>query len=487
MSFEPLPYNFIENHGVLAEERQDGVYIYHHKPLTLPVMQQLRRFYPRVELHIQSCSADEFSQHVERNYQSGAGVAQLADNLDEALDLDAAAAALDEPEDLLATDQDAPIIRLINALFSQAIKEKASDIHIETYEKRVAVRFRVDGLLREVLSPQRAVAPYLISRIKVMAGLDIAEKRLPQDGRIMLRIAGRAVDVRVSTLPTGYQERVVMRILDQQSGRLSLDELGMQAQLCQEVRELIQRPYGMILVTGPTGSGKTTTLYACLNELNARFRNIMTVEDPIEYQLDGISQTPVNRRSGMDFAKGLRAILRQDPDVVMVGEIRDSETADIAIQAALTGHLVFSTLHTNTAIGAIARLSDMGPEPFLISQALLAVMGQRLVRRLCPHCKQNASSDDPVWQEMPPNAEAYRAQGCPQCNHSGYRGRQGIYELLTLNDELRSLIHQKADEGLMQQKAPHYRSMYQDGLRLVSTGITSYEELLRVMQSHSEA
>jgi general secretion pathway protein E len=385
-----LPFAFAKRHGVLASGLDDEgrAIIVCRGNVSAQVLAEVRRFL-HAPLVINQLAPDQFDNMLQSAYESKAGQAmQMMGEIGEELDLSHVAQQLPEPEDLLESEDDAPIIRLINALLTEAVKMNASDIHIEPYENRLVVRFRVDGVLREVLEPARALAPILVSRVKVMAKLDIAEKRLPQDGRISLRIAGRAVDVRVSTLPSGHGERVVMRLLDKQAGRLDLEHLGMSAINLEQIERIIHRPHGIILVTGPTGSGKTTSLYAMLTRLNDRQRNIMTVEDPIEYYIDGISQTQVQVKVDMSFARGLRAILRQDPDVVMVGEIRDLETAEIAVQASLTGHLVLSTLHTNTAIGAVMRLRDMGVEPFLLSSSLIGVLAQRLVRLLCPSCKR---------------------------------------------------------------------------------------------------
>jgi general secretion pathway protein E len=373
----------------------------------------------------------------------------------------------------------------LNALLSEAIKETASDVHIETFEDHVAIRFRVDGVLREVVSPPRVLAPLLISRIKVMARLDIAEKRLPQDGRITLRIGGRPVDVRVSTMPTNHGERAVLRLLDKQSAQLDLTSLGMEPGILDLMKELISRPHGIILVTGPTGSGKTTTLYSALTILNDKQRNILTVEDPIEYDLVGIGQTQVNSKIDMTFAKGLRAILRQDPDVVMVGEIRDLETAQIAIQSSLTGHLVLSTLHTNSAIGAITRLHDMGVEPFLLASSLSGILSQRLVRELCPACKksQPADASECGLMDIPIDQAPIICHpvGCPACRHIGYIGRTGVYELIVIDETLRTMIHDHQPEQKLRLYArERYRSLRQDGYRLVKLGITSLEEVLRV-------
>jgi general secretion pathway protein E len=370
-------------------------------------------------------------------------------------------------EDLLEASDDAPIIRMLNALLTQAARDGASDIHIEPYERHSSVRFRVDGTLREVVQPNRALHAALISRLKIMAELDIAEKRLPQDGRISLRIGTRAVDVRVSTLPSAHGERAVLRLLDKSESRISLESVGMTGQTLKRLIELIAQPHGIILVTGPTGSGKTTTLYAALSRLDSSAGNIMTVEDPIEYELPGIGQTQVNPKIDLDFAKALRAILRQDPDVIMIGEIRDYETAQIAIQASLTGHLVLATLHTNDAPSAVNRLIDMGVEPFLLSSSLLGVLAQRLVRKLCEHCKVDGEGV---------------ARGCAHCGHTGYQGRTGIFELMTADDRLRALIHNRASEADIREAALEsgMRLMRDDGERLVREGVTSREEVLRV-------
>ncbi len=346
------------------------------------------RRYLRRSLKLERVPDAQFDELLRQAYEAGSDAMQAVEGLDDTTDLAHLAQELPEQADLLDSEDDAPIIRLINAVLTQAVKENASDIHVEPFENRLVIRFRVDGVLREVLQSKRAVAPLVVSRIKVMSHLDIAEKRLPQDGRISLRIAGRAVDVRVSTIPSGHGERVVLRILDKQAGKLDLNSLGMDPRTQAAMDEMIHKPHGILLVTGPTGSGKTTTLYAALERLNDNTQNIMTVEDPIEYYIDGIGQTQVNTKVEMTFARGLRAILRQDPDVVLIGEIRDLETAQIAVQASLTGHLVLSTLHTNTAAGAITRLRDMGIEPFLLSSSLIGVLAQRLVRVLSPDTKQ---------------------------------------------------------------------------------------------------
>ena len=418
-----------------------------------------------------------------------------ASEIDDALgegegDLNSLAAGLTESADLLDTSDDAPIVRLINGLIAEAVRTKASDIHIEPFEDRLSVRLRVDGVMREVLTPSRRIAPLLVSRIKVMARLDIAEKRVPQDGRVSLTLGGRGIDVRISTLPSRYGERVVMRLLDKESARLDLDDLGMPEVILDRFKQVMLEPNGIILVTGPTGSGKTTTLYAGLTLLNDQSRNILTVEDPIEYGLDGVGQTQVNSKVGMTFAAGLRAILRQDPDIVMVGEIRDGETAEIAVQASLTGHLVLSTVHTNSAAAAITRLRDMGVEPFLLSSTIAAVVAQRLVRRLCPTCK-TPYTPDPTECEMlgvsfSPSRVFYRANGCEECGHLGYQGRLGVYELLVMDQKLRGMIHDNAREHDIEDHAFRNADTLKDcGVRHVLNGLTTSEEIFRVVRQSS--
>ncbi|MEQ1931923.1 MAG: type II secretion system ATPase GspE [Parvularculaceae bacterium] len=406
-------------------------------------------------------------------------------------DLASLAEGLPQTADLLDTQDDAPVIRLINALIAEAVKTRASDIHIEPYEKALSVRLRVDGVLREILSLPARMIPVIVSRVKVMARLDIAEKRLPQDGRISIALGGKTVDVRVSTLPARFGERVVMRILDKESARLDLDALGMPAEVKERLKQALQRPNGVILVTGPTGSGKTTTLYAALTLLNEPSRNILTVEDPVEYAIDGVGQTQINPKVGMTFAAGLRAILRQDPDIVMVGEIRDVETAEIAIQASLTGHLVLSTVHTNSAIGAVTRLRDMGAEPFLLSSTIAAVLAQRLVRRLCPTCRKPYRPDgaERALMGVAPNADVviYAPAGCGRCSQTGFEGRIGVYELVVSDDILRRLIHDNAGE---QELAAHAfkrgETLAQSGFRHVLAGATSLDEVLRVVRQEED-
>jgi general secretion pathway protein E len=393
-----------------------------------------------------------------------------------------------------AEDDDAPIIRYVNAIIFKANEDRASDVHVEPFEDRLKVRFRIDGVLQDIASEEKTFQPAIISRIKVMAGMNIAEKRLPQDGRIGLRIAGKEVDIRVSTVPTQFGERIVMRLLDKSSTRLDLEQLGITGRNLEVIEKLIQKPNGIILVTGPTGSGKTTTLYAALARINNPELNILTVEDPIEYQLEGVGQMQINAKIDFTFASGLRAILRQDPDVVMVGEIRDAETAEIAIQASLTGHLVLSTLHTNDAAGAITRLVDMGIEPFLVASSLLAVVAQRLVRRLCPHCREEYELSDPELRELgldPRTATSRRAfkpgtNHCTHCQNLRYRGRSGIHELLLIDEDIRSLILQRMDSGTIRATAAlrGFEALRIDGAKKVLDGTTSLEEVL--LATHDE-
>jgi general secretion pathway protein E len=397
-------------------------------------------------------------------------------------DLSMIATEFESPKDLIDLTEEAPIIRLLNALLMEAVKEKASDIHIEPYEKSIDVRFRVDGILSKMLSPPKIIHDALISRIKIMAGLDIAEKRLPQDGRIQLLVGGKNFDIRVSIMPTALGERAVLRLLNRQSGVLSLEILGLTDSLFISVKNALSRHNGIILVTGPTGSGKTTTLYASLLRLNTEDRNIITVEDPVEYQLNGIGQMQVNPKIGLTFATGLRSILRQDPDIMMVGEIRDLETAEIAVHASLTGHLVLSTLHTNDAPSATTRLIDMGIEPFLVSSSLICVLAQRLVRVICPHCKESYT---PTKQELsylgidPPPSVLYHGKGCDKCLGKGYLGRTGIYELLEITPLIRTMIAERKDAQAIK-AAAGFQPLQQNAIDKIIKGITTIEEVLRV-------
>jgi general secretion pathway protein E len=479
-----LSFAFSKRHGILIQDVQgksaQAVYRAGAQPASIA---EARRVLG-VPLELRRVDAEAFDQLLRQHHEGGPNAAmRMVGDMEENTDLAHLAQDLPEPSDLLESDDQAPIIKLINAILTQAVKDNASDIHIEPFENRLVVRFRVDGVLREVLQSRRAVAPLVVSRIKVMSKLDIAEKRLPQDGRISLRVAGRAVDVRVSTIPAGHGERVVLRLLDKQAGRLELNSLGMDPRTQKLMDELIHKPHGIILVTGPTGSGKTTTLYAALECINDNTRNIMTVEDPIEYYIDGIGQTQVNTKVEMTFARGLRAILRQDPDVVMVGEIRDLETAHIAVQASLTGHLVLSTLHTNTAVGAVTRLRDMGVEPFLLSSSLVGVLAQRLVRVLNPDTKQSfvAGEYERRLLNVPkdtPSPTLYR----PGVDAAlGFKGRTGIYELVLVDDAMRTMIHDGTSEHELERYARTLTpSIRDDGRTEVLSGVTTIEEVLRV-------
>lgn len=486
----PIRFSFAKKYGVLLTGSLDGVahLIYRELPSTT-ILSELRR-HLAMPIKLEKVNDELFNYWLVKTYETNSTIAmQMAEDLGGSLNLSDFMQTLPNVEDLLEGQDDAPIIRLLNALLSEAIKEGASDVHIETFEDNVVVRFRVDGILREVLEPPRILAPLIISRIKIMSKLDIAEKRLPQDGRLTLRIGGRAVDVRVSTMPTNHGERAVLRLLDKQSARLDLAQLGMEASTLRLMQELVLTPHGIILVTGPTGSGKTTSLYAMLAMLNNAKRNILTVEDPIEYDLAGIGQTQVNPKINMSFAKGLRAILRQDPDVVMVGEIRDLETADIAIQASLTGHLVLSTLHTNSAIGAVTRLQDMGVEPFLLASSLTGVIAQRLIRLLCQQCKKAVlgSASECLLMELPENQNImlYQPVGCEHCRFTGFSGRSGVYEVILVDEVLRDKIHKRAGEqGLKKYVRHSFSSLRQDGYRRVLMGDTSLEEVLRVTSAH---
>ena len=481
-----LPYSFAKSHGIVMDEMKDNTALIYHLPTTpLQAFAEVKRLL-QCPLELNEVDEATFQKHLAHVYQSKSSILDAAEGMEDDIDLSLLASQLPVSEDLLENQDDAPIIRLLNALFTQAIKFKASDIHIETYEDRVLVRNRIDGVLQEVLEIQRAIAPLVISRVKVMAKLDIAEKRIPQDGRISLRIGGHNIDVRVSTLPSNHGERVVLRILDKQAAQLDLNLLGMPQFALTRMRQLIAEPHGIILVTGPTGSGKTTSLYAMLTELNQVSRNILTIEDPIEYDLAGIGQTQVNNKVDMTFAKGLRAILRQDPDVVMIGEIRDLETAEIAVQASLTGHLVLSTLHTNSALGALTRLRDMGVESFLLSSSIVGLVAQRLVRRLCSHCKtpHQLREDEKVLMGLAKDADCsqvFEPKGCDQCNHLGYSGRTGIYELITIDEALRGMIHRNENLQAMENYLrPHTPSIRDDGFKRVLMGDTSLAEILRV-------
>ena len=483
-----IPYAFAKAHGVLAAGTDGDALVVLLRPDATPEgVAELTRVLQR-PLVTRAVEPDEFARELARAYnQAAPEAASLAVDLARETDLARLMQDLPATEDLLDSTTQAPVIRMINALLLQALRERASDLHFEPYEGRAVVRFRIDGVLRDVIEPPRALHAALVSRLKIMASLDIAERRLPQDGRITLKLGDRQVDVRVSTLPTGPGERVVLRLLDKEAARLDLTALGMAEDTRAAVDRLIREPHGIVLVTGPTGSGKTTTLYAALSRLPRGSVNMMTVEDPIEYALDGVAQTQVNPRIELDFARTLRAILRQDPDVIMIGEIRDLETAQIAVQASLTGHLVLATLHTNDAASAVTRLADMGVETYLLASSLLGVLAQRLVRTLCPACRTAQAPSEGEGKllaelGLPATQPVWTAAGCPECNRTGFRGRTGVYELIVVDDALRRHVHDGADELALRGAAARagMRSLRADGARWIAEGTTSLAELVRV-------
>lgn len=481
-----LSYSFAKAHGVLIEAQDDATRICRHLPgAGLSALVEAQRI-AGAGVRFEPIDADAFDQALSATYRDSAS--QAASMVDEGGDdLSALAETAASVDDLLDQKDDAPVVRLINALLLEAVKDGASDIHIEVEEKRLVVRFRVDGVLREVLTPRRALAAQLSSRLKVMGKLDIAEKRLPQDGRVSLRVGSYELDVRISTLPSQFGERVVLRLLDRGQTQTGIDNLGLSPRDREVFEGIIHAPEGLVLVTGPTGSGKTTSLYAALHALNDRARNILTVEDPIEYSMEGVGQIQVNAKTDMTFARGLRAILRQDPDVIMVGEIRDGETARIAVESALTGHLVLSTLHTNTAIGAVARLIDMGVERYLLAPMLRGLVAQRLVRKLCPDC----CTRRPLTQAeaallagaMTPGVEVPDAVGCDACAQTGYRGRLPVYEVIAMTARLETMIHEGASEADLTAEARKCApSILQDGVAKIEAGLTTVSEVARAVR-----
>ncbi len=478
-----LPLAFARSHGVLPVALQDGALLTATAdPTDLHALDEVRALFgmPLVLVVVPAVALQEVQN---RLYSQLSTTAQEVVQELEAEDLSAVATSFNEPKDLLDLTDEAPIIRLLNSILFQAVKERASDIHIEPYERDLTVRFRIDGILYAILQPPKVVQEAMASRVKIMAGLNIAEKRLPQDGRLKVIVAGREVDIRVSTIPTFYGERIVLRLLDKQRGVISLTSIGLAERDIATMERLLQRTSGIILVTGPTGSGKTTTLYAALNRVNSPEKNIITIEDPIEYQLRGVGQIQVNPRIELTFAQGLRSILRQDPDIIMVGEIRDAETAEIAMQASLTGHLVLSTLHTNDAATAVTRLIDMGIEPFMVASTLSAVVAQRLVRTICPNCREEYRPDRAYpGIELPPLL--YRGRGCDECFGHGTKGRIGIYEMLAIDQELCNMIIRRESAGAIKEYALAHgmQTLRDDGLRKVAAGITTIEEVLRVTQ-----
>jgi general secretion pathway protein E len=481
-----LSYAFAREHGIAFQPGAEPLFLMREGASPLALAEAVRAAGSAAPF--KSLDPSAFDRVLSEIYAAGA-VASAGKQAGDADSLSRLIEDMPQAEDLLASDSEAPVIRLINGLVADAIRAGASDIHVEPFEDRVSVRFRVDGVLDERISLPAHLAPALVSRLKVMARLDIAERRVPQDGRVTLTLAGRGVDVRVSTLPSRHGERVVMRLLEKNSALMSIDALDMPAHVAQGLRRALEQPNGIILVTGPTGSGKTTTLYAGLTALNDQTRNILTVEDPVEYAVDGIGQTQVNAKVGMTFAAGLRAILRQDPDIVMVGEIRDGETARIAVQASLTGHLVLSTVHTNSAAAAIARLKDMGIESYLLASTLSTVLAQRLVRRLCPHCRDpyEASERERELAGVRGALTLYAPRGCDACHHTGYAGRQGVYEIIEIDEALRGLIHDQAREADIARHA--FRNgggLFEAGIVLAQDGVTTLAEVLRVCREEGE-
>ena len=483
-----LTYAFARQQGVMIVDTPSGPSCIHRRPLGLEALLEVQRLFGSA-IPFTPLEDDAFDVALRDRYRSLAG--QSADfTVASGDDLAALADSAAAVDDLLDQRDDSPVIRLINALLLEAVREGASDIHIETQEKRVVVRFRVDGVLRDMIQPDRALAPLLVSRVKVMAHLDIADKRVPHDGRVKLRVGGLDLDVRVSTVPSQHGERVVMRLLDRDATRLDLTRLGLRARDLEAIERMIARPHGIVLVTGPTGSGKTTTLYAALTRLNDRRRNIMTIEDPVEYELEGIGQTQVNARIDMTFARGLRAILRQDPDVIMVGEIRDHETAEVAVRSSMTGHLVLSTLHTNSAVGSVTRLIDMGVERYLLAPMLVGLVAQRLVRRVCPHCREpyaaTKADRKALGGAVPVGATVWRARGCAECRDEGYKGRLGIYEVVEVDEAFQTLIHDGASEADLTRAARRVGpGLIEDGTLKILEGLTTIEEVLRVVQDES--
>lgn len=479
-----LDFRFAKKNLVLCEPQGEAhlhvVYTHQTRP---EILVEVQRAYHSHLLSFETVSEQDFNQRLNVSFESQKDAYSFSEDWSDE-DIQHVLEDMPDNEDLLEAQESAPIIRLLNSLLSKAIQMGSSDIHFEVFKNEFLVRFRIDGVLHEVHQLPKNISVLLISRIKVMAKLDIAEKKTPQDGRINIKIAGREVDIRVSVLPSSHGERAVLRILDKRQAKLDLEHLGAHPEVIATLNQLISEPHGIVLVTGPTGSGKTTTLYAAINKLNSMERNILTVEDPIEYDLTGIGQTQVNTKVGMTFAKGLRAILRQDPDVIMVGEIRDKETANISIEASLTGHLVFSTLHTNNAVGAIIRLRDMGVQSFLLSSSLLGVCAQRLVRRLCDECKQSYTPDAAQRKWLGSyQGPLYRPHGCEACNQLGYKGRVGIYEIIVLDENLKKMIHDEASENSIKEYAKrHFDDIRMDGIKRVISGETSLEEVLRVTQ-----
>jgi general secretion pathway protein E len=489
-----LPLNYAKKNEVLPRKKENGgIVVAMADPLNHYVLDDLRLVYNQ-PIRPVIASSYEIMGAINNVYNKMSDMGDsAAEDLEEG-NLDTIGQELEEVQDLLDSADEAPIIRLVNSLLFRAVKQKASDIHVEPFEKDLIVRFRMDGVLYDIMHPPKKAYAAICSRLKIMANLNIAEKRLPQDGRIRIKIAGKDIDIRVSTVPTSFGESIVMRLLDKSHVVLDMEKLGITGRVLTQMRDVITRSHGIILVTGPTGSGKTTTLYAALSELNTPDVKIITCEDPVEYQMDGINQIPVNPKIDLTFATGLRAILRQDPDIVLVGEIRDKETAEIAVQAALTGHLVLSTLHTNDSASSITRLLDMGVQPFLVSSSVLAILAQRLIRKVCLDCaKKYVPSETELTQAgLTPEAlkgrQLYRAVGCPNCMNTGYVGRVGIHEFLHMDEDVRTLVMQNVDATTMKKAAmaKGMMTLREDGVQKALKGLTTLEEVMLITQEDVE-
>ncbi|MCJ7493357.1 MAG: type II secretion system ATPase GspE [Deltaproteobacteria bacterium] len=486
-----VPIVFSKKHKVVPMKMEDGILtVATPDPLNYEPLDDLRLIIECQEVRVVLSSEREVVRAINRFYEQSADTPEEMIQSMDAESSDRILHELEETADLLDISDEAPVIKLVNLILFQAVKERASDIHIEPFQKELKVRYRIDGILYQRLDPPKRYQSAIVSRLKVMAKMDIAEKRLPQDGRIPIKIADKDIDIRVSIIPTTFGERVVLRLLDKQSLLLGMGEIGLSPDKHQTLQDLISRSNGILLVTGPTGSGKTTTLYAALSQINSPDKNIITIEDPVEYQLWGIGQIQVNPKIGLTFAHGLRSVLRHDPDVILVGEIRDAETAEIAIQAALTGHLVFSTLHTNNAASAATRLVDMEIEPFLVASVVRAIVAQRLIRVICSECKEGYVPEPEMLKEVGITPEqlkggkVYRGKGCPACSGTGYRGRTGIYEILLVSETIRQLIMKKADSVSIGRQAVEegMKTLREDGARKIIEGITALEEVLRVTQ-----
>ena len=477
-----LPYDFVKENDVLAFSDGDSFSVISPNNLSDDIYHEIQRFL-KSNFSFSLCKSDYFNDLLTSSFSINKDSTLLSEELTDEFDLQSFAGSISATEDLLSGSNDTPIIKLINGIISQAVKNRASDIHFEPYEDNLIVRFRVDGILKEILKQDSKISSVLISRIKIISGLDISERRLPQDGRVSLSLGDKDIDVRVSTLPSSYGERIVLRLLDKQASQINIDDLGLPSVILKNYKSSLKNSEGIILFTGPTGSGKTTTLYSGLRHLSDSSQNILTVEDPIEYTLNGIGQTQVNTKTGYTFAKGLRAILRQDPDVVMVGEMRDVETAQIGIQASLTGHLVLSTVHTNSAVAAITRLRDMGIESFLLASSLRTVISQRLVRRLCLICKkeESPSKDSIKLFNLNTNKKVFISSGCDACSNTGYQGRIAIAECIQVDKTLKEMIHNNASENLISEHVfKNNQSIDEASSELISKGITSCEELIRI-------